>query len=85
MGETDSPSPLHFDNLPSGSSLHQSWSSHVWSDLSTSSAIRPCFYLKAAWGQDRQLSSYPICWLSSVGDMVLDQAAVTLRVAFVAL
>lgn len=29
---------------------------------------------EAAWGQDRQLSSYPICWLSSVGDMVLDQA-----------
>ena len=28
---------------------------------------------EAAWGQDRQLNSYPICWLSSVGDMVLDQ------------
>ncbi|CAK9052951.1 unnamed protein product [Durusdinium trenchii] len=34
---------------------------------------------EAAWGQDRQLSSYPICWLSSVGDMVLDQVKTRLE------
>lgn len=29
---------------------------------------------EAAWGQDRQLATnYPLVWLSSVGDMVLDQ------------
>lgn len=30
--------------------------------------------LEAAWGQDRQLAThYPLVWLSSMGDMVLDQ------------
>lgn len=34
---------------------------------------------EAAWGQDRQLNTYPICWLSSVGDMVLDQVKTRLE------
>lgn len=31
--------------------------------------------LEEAWGRDRQLAlSYPVCWVSSIGDMLLDQA-----------
>ncbi|CAJ1452220.1 unnamed protein product [Effrenium voratum] len=34
---------------------------------------------EAAWNQDRQLASYPVVWLSSVGDMVLDQVKTRLE------
>jgi len=34
---------------------------------------------EAAWNQDRQLATYPLVWLSSMGDMVLDQVKTRLE------